>query len=137
MYIRLSIVWCFNSRYHFITDQAIVNYDVVLGGQTRLEGKWVNSVAGIAFPLGKNTFIVASASTGFLKMVKIKVTAEKTFEWIEAKYQKGSYPSKCRAQETFSEDCFVGTSVEEPFYSVALVAKPQESKRRKREVGKG
>ena len=108
----------------------------MLGGQTRLEGKWVNSVASIAFPLGENIFIVASASEKFLKMVKIHVTGESTFDWIEARYQKGNTPAICTVQETFSEDCFVGTSVEEPFYSVKLVAKQQESKRRKREAGK-
>ena len=69
-------------------------------------------------------------------MVKIQVTGESTFDWMEAKYQKGNTPAKCTVQETFSEDCFFGTSVEEPFYSVVLVAKNREGKRRKREVGK-
>lgn len=108
----------------------------MLGGKTRLEGKWVNSVASLAFPCGENIFIVASVSGNFLKMVKIRVTGETTFDWIEAKYQKGIYPTNCKAQETFTEECFVGTSVEESFYSVVLVAKPQQSKRRKREIGK-
>ena len=117
-------------------DQVNTNYEIVLGGKTRLEGKWVNSVASLAFPSGENIFIVASVSGNFLKMVKIRVTGETTFDWIEAKYQKGIYPTNCKTQETFTEECFVGTSVEEPFYSVVLVAKPQESKRRKREIGK-
>ena len=129
------MVFMFNCTWIYISDQANTNYDVVLDGQTRLEGKWVNSVASIAFPLGENIFVVASASEKFLKMVKIRVTGESTFDWMEAKYQKGNTPAKCTVHETFSEDCFVGTSAEEPFYSVVLVAKQQESKRRKREVG--
>ena len=121
----------------FIADQANIDYEVVLGGKTRLEGKWIidGSVANLAFPMGENIFIVARVSENILKMVKIRVTGETTFDWMEAKFVY-DYPSNCKAQETFTEECFVGTSVKEPNYSVKLVAKPQESKRKERDSGK-
>ena len=101
-------------------------------------GKWVNAAANIAFSLGENVFIVASASTREVKMVKIRVTGESTFDWIEAKYHKdrANYPAKCKEQATFSEDCFDGTFVEEINYNVDLVAIPQENGKRKREISK-
>ena len=123
----------------FIADQANINYEIVLGGKTKLEGKWIDSgaVANLAFPMGENIFIVARVSEKYLKMVKIRVTGETTFDWIEAKYVvEGNYPTVCKAQETFTEECFVGTSVKEPNYSVELVAKPQESKQKEQINGK-
>ena len=101
-------------------------------------GKWVNAAANIAFPLGDNLFIVASASAREVKMVKIRVTGESTFDWIEAKYHKdrANYPAKCKEQATFSEDCFDGTLVEQINYDVDLVAIPQENGKRKREISK-
>ena len=110
----------------------------MLGGKTKLEGKWINSgtVASLAFAMGGNIFIVASVSGNALKLVKIRVTGETTFDWIEAKYVQGNYPTECKSQETFTEECFVGTSVKEPNYSVELVAKPQERKRKKQDFGK-
>ena len=110
----------------------------MLGGKTRLEGKWIKDGldASLAFPMGENIFIVASVSGNFLKMVKIRVIGETTFDWIEAKYVPGNYPTNCKAQETFTEECFVGKSVKEPNYSVKLVAKPQESKRKEQDISK-
>ena len=113
----------------------------MLGGKTRLEGKWIKNgtIASLAFPMGENIFIVASVSGNALKMVKIRVTGETTFDWIEAKYvypNYPNYPSNCKAQETFTEECFVGNSVKEPNYSVELVAKRQESKQIEQEISK-
>ena len=71
-------------------------------------------------------------------MVKIRVTGELTFDWIEAKYHKdrANYPAKCKDQASFSEDCFDGTLVQEPFYSAEIVAVPQKNKRKKRYLSK-
>ena len=71
-------------------------------------------------------------------MVKIRVTGESTFDWIEAKYHKdrANYPAHCKEQATFSEDCFDGTLVEQINYDVDLVAIPQENGKRKREISK-
>ena len=122
----------------FIAEPATVVYDVLLGGKTKLKGKWVNAVANIAYPLGDNIFIVGSASAKELKMVKIRVTGEATFDWIEAKYHKdrANYPAECKNQASFSEDCFDGTLVQELFYNAEIVAVPQENKRKRRELSK-
>ena len=55
-------------------------------------------------------------------MVKIAVTGETTFDWIDAKYHKPSATSSCRYQDTFSESCFHGKSVSKGQYNVQLVA---------------
>ena len=55
-------------------------------------------------------------------MVKIQVTGEKTFDWLEAKYRKESSTSKCRAQDTFYKDCFRGTNVGKDTYNVEKFA---------------
>ena len=109
----------------------------MLGGKTRLEGQFVNAAASLAFPMGENIFIVACVGCGgnFLKMVKIRITGETTFVWIEAKYT-ANYPTNCKAQETFTVECFVGTSVDESQYSVVLVAEPQDTQRKKLDIGK-
>ena len=105
--------------YIFIVDP-VNNYDdIVLGSKIRLEGKWVNADASLVFPMGENIFIIGCVGCGCncLKMVKIRVTGETTFDWIDAKYQQGNYPTNCKVQETFTEDCFNGTSVAESKYS--------------------
>ena len=55
-------------------------------------------------------------------MVKIRVTGSTKFIWMEAKYNNPSSNSSCKLQETFSENCFIGTSVPEENYTVQLVA---------------
>ena len=122
------------SNFIFITDKAETHYDVILGGETKLKGQWVNSIASIAYNLEDNVFIVASPGGRYLKMVKIHVTGVSTFDWIEARLHQdvGNYPKKCKIQATFSEDCFKGTSIGETYYNVSLVAKPREKKRKKR-----
>ena len=119
----------------------------MLGGRTRMEGGWVNASATIAFPMGENVFILACINDRgpHLKMVKIRVTGETTYEWIEARVQRRSYPTNCKAQETFTvEECWnngvtsnkFGTIIDESLFSVVLVAKLQESQRKKPHIGK-
>ena len=54
-------------------------------------------------------------------MVKIRVTGERTFEWLAAKYDT-NYSVKCTTSSNFSEQCFQGTSVTQAMYNVELVA---------------
>ena len=54
-------------------------------------------------------------------MVKIRVTGETTFDWIEAKVKNG--PSgNCKVQATFNEECFEGSPVTQNNYDVTLSA---------------
>ena len=69
----------------------------------------------------QNVFIVAAAIGTDLKMVKIRVTGETTFDWIEAKYYQ-NFPSTCMIASTFNEVCFQGTSVTQTNYNVLLAA---------------
>ena len=55
-------------------------------------------------------------------MMKIEVTGETTFNWVDAKYHVVSATSSCRDQETFSESCFHGSSVSQGNYDIQLVA---------------
>ena len=104
--------------FSFIDDY----FDVVLDGETRCEGTWVNNNASIAFPLKqKNVFIIGCTDLIDLKMIKIKVTGEKTFDWIEAKYHR-NYPKECSSEQTFHESCFEGPSATQENYDVILVA---------------
>ena len=99
---------------------------MLLGGKTRLVGNAVNNVASIAYPLEeKNVFILAYPGNPFIKMVKIQVTGEATFDWMEAKYHR-NYSQKCGQQSTFDESCFHGTSVRQVQYNVKLVAVRQK-----------
>ena len=98
-----------------------------------MEGKWINSSprnASLAFSMGKNIYIVACVDPPNFKMVKIRVTGQITFDWMEAKYQKlAQLTANCKAQGTFTAECFVGTSVkEQQQYNVVLIAKQVESK---------
>merc|ERR1719270_1012359 len=70
-------------------DQAKINYDIELGGKTKLVGNFIDGTrnATVAFPMGDNIFIVACVDGYHLKMVKIRVTGETTFDWMESKYE--------------------------------------------------
>jgi len=108
-------------------DRANINYDIELGGKTKMVGDSIYHNpcnASVAFPMGDNIFIVACDDGWHLKMVKIRVTGETTFDWMEARYGwEEKIPTKCTAQETFTADCFVGESVAQKNYNVLLVAK--------------
>ena len=99
-----------------------VSWNIFLDGKTKLSGLHANGAASIAYRVEENTFIVAAYNGKFLKMVKIQVTGETTFDWIEAKYHRPSSDSTCKSQLTFDLACFHGTSMPETSYNVVLVA---------------
>ena len=99
-----------------------VRWNIFLDGKTKLSGLHANGAASIAYRVEENTFIVAAYNGKFLKMVKIQVTGETTFDWIEAKYHRPSSDSTCKSQLTFDLACFHGTSMPETSYNVVLVA---------------
>ena len=99
-----------------------VRWNIFLDGKTKLSGLHANGAASIAYRVEENTFIVAAYNGKFLKMVKIQVTGETTFKWIDAKYHTPSSDSTCRSQLTFDVDCFYGTSMSEKRYTVVLLA---------------
>ena len=99
-----------------------VSWNILLDGKTKLSGNAANGAASIAYRVEENTFIVAASGGKFLKMVKIQVTGETTFEWIEAKYHKPSSDSTCKSQLSFDLDCFHGTPMTVKSYNVVLLA---------------
>ena len=99
-----------------------VRWNIFLDGKTKLSGLHANGAASIAYRVEENTFIVAAYNGKFLKMVKIKVTGETKFDWIEAKYHRPSSDSTCKSQSTFDLACFYGSSMPETSYNVVLLA---------------
>ena len=99
---------------------------VQLGGETKLFGHSIGGdvprPATIAYSLGGNVFLVALVEEPYLKMVKIFVTGETSFDWMEAKYSQPSSNSSCRHQSTFTKECYHGTSMDETAYNVQLIA---------------
>ena len=97
-----------------------------MGGQTKLFGRFINNgvpiQATIAYCLGGNVFLVAGIEEPFLKMAKIFVTGETSFDWMEAKYSQPSSDSNCRHQLTFTKECYHGNSMNESAYNVQLIA---------------
>ena len=104
----------------------VEGWNVKLDGSTKLSGSWINGgnpvPATIAYHVQGNVFIIGAVRGSHLKMVKIEVTGETTFDWIDAKYHDPSVTSSCTDQETFSESCFHGKSVSKGNYNVKLVA---------------
>ena len=97
-------------------------WDVILDGNTTLSGAGINDgapkPATIAYRLKENIFILAiSELSGDVKMVKIRVTGEKSFEWLDAMYHTAK-TSDCTTQDTFQKDCFHGTYRSEHVYNV-------------------
>ena len=101
-------------------------WNVKLDGSTKLSGAWINGgnpvPATMAYHVQGNVFIIGAVRGSHLKMVKIEVTGETTFDWIDAKYHEPAATSSCREQATFSESCFHGSSVSKEQYDVQLVA---------------
>ena len=101
-------------------------WNVKLDGSTKISGPWINGgspvPAIIAYHVQGNVFIIAAVEGYHLKMVKIAVTGDATFDWIDAKYHEPAATSSCRDQVTFSESCFHGSSVSKGQYDVHLVA---------------
>ena len=103
-----------------------IGWSIQLGGETKLSGVSINNgvpiPATIAYTLGGNFFIVAGIEEPYLKMIKIFVTGETSFDWIEAKYSTPASDSNCRSQSSFTEACYQGTSKSQSAYNVQLVA---------------
>ena len=98
------------------------DFEILLNGLTRIEGAWANGDAAFAYPLTeKNVFIVSQPDGKYLKMVKIRVTGEKTFDWISATFYE-NFPKYCEATSTFNQSCFQGTSANQEQYNVKLTA---------------
>ena len=93
--------------------------------QTTFAGPKINygtpRPATIAFKLSnKGEWIVGVQDGNYLKMVKLRVTGANSYEWINTKYEtNGNYDASCLI--SFSESCFVGTSVDRDFYRINLV----------------
>ena len=67
---------------------------------------------------------MAGIEEPYLKMIKIFVTGETSYDWIEAKYSNLDWiDSNCRLQSTFTEDCYQGPrKTNQDYYHVGLVA---------------
>ena len=122
----LYFILFYNTLYTSTIAPQAKGWNVKLDGSTKLSGSWINSgipvPATIAYHVHGNVFIIAAVRVPYLKMVKIAVTGDTTFDWIDAKYHKPSATSSCRDQDTFSESCFHGKSVSKRQYNVQLVA---------------
>ena len=89
------------------------NFLIQLDGKTKLKGSSIpnNPPANISYATEeKNTFIVVLVEENRLKMVRIRVTGETTFDWIDAKYKDGP-SANCKVEETFNEECYIGQAV--------------------------
>ena len=117
----ISLIRDITTFLHFI---ATIGWKVVLGGKTKLTGIHVNEnfpiAAIISYRVKGNIYIVAAMDDFYLKMVKIRITGETTFDWLTAKYRGPS--SMCTKQITFSEECFYGTGMPKSSYNVQLLA---------------
>ena len=60
-----------------------------------------------AFNVHGNEWIVSVVDGGYLKMVKLKVTGENSYDWMETKYNKVGAYDKSKCVDSFSEECFV------------------------------
>ena len=122
----LYFILFYNTIYTSTIAPQAKGWNVKLDGSTKLSGAWINSgipvPATIAYHVQGNVFIIADGEGRHLKMVKIAVTGETTFDWIDAKYHELAATSSCRDQVTFSESCFHGSSVSKEQYDVQLVA---------------
>ena len=101
-------------------------WSIQLGGETTLFDtgidNGISTPATIAYALYENFFIIAGIEEPYLKMIKIFVTGETSFDWIGAKYSTPSFHSGCRNQSTFTEECYYETSNSDANYDAKLVA---------------
>ena len=70
--------------------------------------------------LGNNIWIVGVIDGPYLKMIKIEITGENTYNYVATKYDSG-VASACSNPSTFSEACFIGTESSNGTYVVNLV----------------
>lgn len=96
----------------------------ILTPDTRLTGSAIDGdeplPVSIMFDLGDNMWIVGALNGAYVKMVKIMVTGETTFDWIGASYTQ--LGTGCDEQQTFTESCF--TNGNRYKYEVILKAIP-------------
>ena len=101
-------------------------------------------LATSALYLGDNIWILALKDKTYLKMVKIKVTGEETYQWIEAMYNReGDYDPAC--DTNFQESCYVHMPKEPDWdkpkkdesYKIILSADRMSDKRERQLLGKG
>ena len=65
-------------------------------------------------------------------MVKLKVTGENSYDWMETKYNKDGVYDKSKCADSFSEECFVQYGLnlgwEQPgdIYKIDLYARKKE-----------
>ena len=122
-----------------------IRWRVILEGSTILAGRGINNgvsiPATIAYPVEDDIYIIAVVSkyplSRKLEMVKIQVTGEKTFKWLDARTQEAvkdelfrAFQTRCEKQETFTIDCFEGVQGSEDKNSVAKLAAVSKSGRK-------
>ena len=67
----------------------------------------------------EDAWIVGTHDKIYMKMVKLRLTGENTFDWIQSKFQQdGSYNESCLT--SFIESCFEGIDVPEDRYEILL-----------------
>lgn len=72
--------------------------------------------------LGNNIWIVGVIDGPHLKMIKIEITGENTYNYVATRYTTGTATtSACSNPSTFSEACFIGTESSNGTYVVNLV----------------
>ena len=72
--------------------------------------------------LGNNIWIVGVIDSPHLKMIKIEITGENTYNYVATRYTTGTATtSACSNPSTFSEACFIGTESSNGTYVVNLV----------------
>ena len=78
----------------------------------------------LSLELGDNVWIVGVIDEPYLKMVKIKITADATSEWIGERYSE-TYSQACAQSATFTENCYLqGTARATNEYRVSLATLP-------------
>ena len=94
--------------------------------QTKFKGENINKgtpkSASIAFKLEYvDHWIVGVEDGGYLKMMKIHVVNENSFDWISSKTNRG-YSACCASNKCFAVDCFVGTDRAKEYYGLEINA---------------
>ena len=95
-----------------------------------------------AFNVHGNEWIVSVVDGGYLKMVKLKVTGENSYDWMETKYNKDGEYDKSKCADSFSEECFVqyglnlGWAQPGDVYKIDLYARKKEVDNANEQQGK-
>jgi len=95
---------------------------------SKFGGSWINY--GTPLPvilkrhLGGNEWMLGLVEAPYLKLEKIRVTSETTYEWIATRYDN-AYDASCARQATFTLACFKGTDPGRDAYPVILSAEKE------------